>query len=170
MKAHETKSQFGRFLLFPRLLPSFALVILAMAGPAVAVNLAGDISGDSSITMICDSELGPLSVNMSTALGSTTITINRDGQIVTADIPLEEVQELWAFARERGAGALGDASPAKPTPDQAFITFTFRNGLESHSFSVYGVDFVDDARYLEITTVLMDLAKRYEASAGQREE
>jgi hypothetical protein len=170
MHSHATMRQFGRFLLFNRLIYTYVLAIFLLAGQAVAANLAGDISGDSEITMTSESEMGSLSVNMLTALGSTAITINRNGNVITADMPIEEVRDLWDFVLERNAGALIDASPTELFTDQASITFTFRNGLESHSFSAYGVDFIADARYLEITTAVMDVVKRYESSAGQSGE
>ena len=143
-----------------RLVAVFAVV--STGGPVVAADFSGDMSVDSAIEMTSEGGDGSMSVKISTVLSATKVLMSRNGRLSEAAMPYEECSDLWQYLLDRDVGALTDAPVKNPLPDQAFFTFTFRSGTESHTFSAYGVDFLADTRYQEIAMAIIQAAKKYE--------
>lgn len=148
------------------------VALVAPTGPALAADLGGDPSIDSKIELTLRAQEWAnqfVSITMSTKLGETTLTVDRDGTIEQATMPYDECAELWQYLLERDIGEMGDAAPEVLYPDQATFTYTFQDGSESHTFSAYAVDFIPDTRYRDIAMAITTLAERYRSGTVEEE-
>ncbi len=119
---------------------------------------------DSRIELIDQPGEGPdrvISITMSTKLGESILIIERDGQKSEAPMSNEACLNLWQYLLDRDIGNMVDAPVENPIPDQSLFIFKFTNGLESNTFSAYGVDFLKDTRYREIARSIIEVADKY---------
>jgi hypothetical protein len=145
-------------------IPISALVALVATSSADTADLTGDLSIDSTIELVQQTGEGPdrvITISMTTQLGETLFAIDRDGQRSETSMPAEECIALWDYLLERDIGNMTDAPLENPYPDQSVFIYKFKNGLESNTFSAYGVDFLTDTRYREIARAIIDVANNH---------
>ena len=142
-----------------------ALVLMGMQGLVNAADLASTPPWtDSRIELVDQPGEGPdrvISISMSTKLGESTLIIDKDGQKTETLMSNEACSNLWQYLFERDIGNMVDAPVEDPIPDQSVFILTFTNGLESNTFSAYGVDFLKDSRYREIARAIIEVADIY---------
>ena len=141
------------------------LVLMGIQGLVNAADLASTPPWtDSRIELVDQPGEGPdrvISISMSTKLGESTLIIDKDGQKTETLMSNEACSNLWQYLFERDIGNMVDAPVEDPIPDQSVFIFTFTNGLESNTFSAYGVDFLKDSRYREIARAIIEVADLY---------
>jgi len=141
------------------------LVLMSMQGLVNAADLGSAPPWtDSRIELIDQPGEGPdrvISISMSTKLGESTLIIDKDGQKTETLMSNEACLNLWQYLFDRDIGNMVDAPGEDPIPDQSLFIFTFTNGLESNTFSAYGVDFLKDTRYREIARAIIEVADKY---------
>ncbi len=141
------------------------LILIGMQGLVIAADLASTPPWtDSRIELIDQPGEGPdrvISISMSTKLGESILIINKDGQKTETSMSSEACMNLWQYLFDRDIGNMVDAPVEDPIPDQSVFIFTFTNGLESNTFSAYGVDFLKDTRYREIARAIIEVAEKY---------
>ena len=140
------------------------LAVITAPGYVVAADLSADVSIDSEIQLIeetGDAAYASYAITMSTQNGSTTLTLEKDGQKSQGTMPYEESYALWHYMREMDVGNMGDAPQENLFPGQSAFKFILRNGSESHTFSAYGVDFLTDTRYRSIARAILKIGEKY---------
>jgi len=141
------------------------LILIGMQGLVIAADLASTPPWtDSRIELIDQPGEGPdrvISISMSTKLGESILIINKDGHKTETSMSSEACMNLWQYLFDRDIGNMVDAPVEDPIPDQSVFIFTFTNGLESNTFSAYGVDFLKDTRYREIARAIIEVADKY---------
>ncbi len=142
-----------------------ALILTGIQGLVNAADL-GSVPPwtDSRIELINQAGEGPdrvTSIIMSTKLGESTVIIDKDGHRWETPVSYEAYMNLWEYLLERDVGNMVNAPVEDPIPDQSVFIFTFTNGLETNTFSAYGVDFLKDTRYREIARAIIEAARKY---------
>jgi hypothetical protein len=151
-----------------------AIAVLAVvAGVAPASDFGVDPSIDSNIELVLETqgyEHRRIDITISTELGVTNLKLERDGVAEAASMPFDDCAPLWDFVLRQNVHELGDAMPESLLPDLATFTFTFRDGLTTHTFSAYGVEFITDTRYRDLARTITDFAEKHLSQASHPED
>lgn len=123
-------------------------------------QLAGDISEDSEIILV-ETHASISTFRVTTKASQTVVSLDRDGEVRSASMPNDECHALWDYCLSSGVDELVDARPEPLPPDLSVFTLTFRIGDRSHTFTVHGVDFLDDTRYRDIVRRILDVCQTY---------
>ena len=141
----------------------FALVVFLFSGSHAMAQLGSGFATDSEIQLLERSDEGSyqsLSITMTTRDGATTITIIKDDATHEDSMPFEEYAALWQFLLDQKVESIEDAPLENAYPGQSDFTYNFRDGSTTHTFSAYGVDFLEsDSRFRDIAREVIRVAE-----------
>ena len=132
--------------------------ILLAAAPSRAAVAESDIAQDSVLELAEVASGGSyqtLNVRLEIRSGRATLAATKDGERSEVELPIDDALALWRSALASDLETLPDSKADGVAADQSRFTVGFRAGNAANSFTVYGVDSIEDRRYRDIVRAIL---------------